>query len=148
VNGNGSGNGKRKAEDASFEALLIARKHFSDLMAASTALRRDSRALLERLKESLQEMRTLRSQLPIGQRADPRVRPPEIPLHLRVQLQFGLTPREAEIALLLSEGKSNSEISAALQISPHTARHHTQRVLGKLAVASRAAVGARLRQII
>ena len=54
--------------------------------------------------------------------------------------RLGLTAREAEVALLLARGRSNREVADALTISPHTARHHVQSVLGKLGISSRAAV--------
>jgi DNA-binding NarL/FixJ family response regulator len=57
-----------------------------------------------------------------------------------LQEQFGLTPREAEVTLLLAEGRSNDAIAEALVISPHTVRHHVQKVLRKLGASSRAAV--------
>jgi len=46
--------------------------------------------------------------------------------------RFGLTPREREVAILLAERKTNREIASRLGISPHTARHHSERVIGKL----------------
>jgi DNA-binding CsgD family transcriptional regulator len=61
--------------------------------------------------------------------------------------RYQVTPTEAKVAELLAEGLSNNRIAAALFISPHTARHHTERVLAKLGASSRAAVGARLRRI-
>jgi DNA-binding NarL/FixJ family response regulator len=54
--------------------------------------------------------------------------------------QFALTEREVDVTYLLSAGKSNADIARALGISPYTARHHTQNVLSKLGVRSRAAV--------
>lgn len=51
--------------------------------------------------------------------------------------KFGLSLRELEVALLLAEGRSNREIAQAVRVSTHTARHHTQHVLGKLGVRSR-----------
>lgn len=68
--------------------------------------------------------------------------PMPAPEALRARL--GLTRREAEIALLLAEGLSNSAIAERLFVSPHTARHHVESVLAKLEVPSRAAVAARL----
>jgi DNA-binding CsgD family transcriptional regulator len=56
----------------------------------------------------------------------------------------GLTPREAEVAALLARGLPNAAVARQLGISPHTARHHTQRVLAKLGVHSRAEAAARL----
>ena len=82
-------------------------------------------------------------------RDEAQVRPPSLaitPAALRLQDEYGMTPREVEVALLLSEGLSNSALARQLGISPHTARHHTQRVLGKLGVHSRAEAGARLRR--
>ena len=55
-----------------------------------------------------------------------------------------LTRQEAHVARLLAERRSNREIAAALGISPHTARHHTERVLVKLGLHSRADVRALL----
>ena len=63
-----------------------------------------------------------------------------LPPPLRLREQFGLTAREAEVALLLAEGRADKEIAEALFISPHTARRHTERVLHKMGVSSRAAV--------
>ena len=63
----------------------------------------------------------------------------------RLREEFGMTRREVDVALLLAQGSSNTAVAYRLGISPHTARHHTQRVLDKLGVHSRAAAGARLR---
>jgi DNA-binding CsgD family transcriptional regulator len=57
-----------------------------------------------------------------------------------VRARFGLTPREASVCLLLARGKTNDEISAALCISRYTARRHTEKVLLKLHVKSRAEI--------
>lgn len=62
-------------------------------------------------------------------------------LHTR----YGLSPREVEVARLLADGLSTRELSAALRVSSHTARHHTENVLRKLRVKRRAEVGRRLR---
>jgi DNA-binding CsgD family transcriptional regulator len=56
--------------------------------------------------------------------------------------RFGLTPSEARVGLLLGRGKSNIEIARELFISPHTAKRHTEHVLQKLGVRSRAEVAA------
>ena len=61
-----------------------------------------------------------------------------------LQARFRLTEREASVALLLADRYSNTEIAATLGISPHTAHHHTERVLGKLGVTSRHRVRRRL----
>ena len=48
-----------------------------------------------------------------------------------------LTARELEILRLLAEGKENSEIAAALTISPSTAKNHVGHVLDKLGLENR-----------
>lgn len=54
--------------------------------------------------------------------------------------RFGLTRKEVRVARLIAEDKTNDQIAEALSISPHTARHHTERVLAKLGVNSRTKV--------
>lgn len=49
-------------------------------------------------------------------------------------LRFNLTPREAEVALLLAERMSCREIANRLSMSFHTARSHVDRILSKLGV--------------
>ena len=58
--------------------------------------------------------------------------------------RFSLTRREAEVAVMLAEGASNKAIAARLQTTEHTARRHTENVLRKLGLNSRAQVAARL----
>jgi DNA-binding NarL/FixJ family response regulator len=48
-----------------------------------------------------------------------------------------LTPREAEVLIALTEGKTNKEISEQLHISTETVKEHVQHVLRKLGVADR-----------
>jgi DNA-binding response OmpR family regulator len=59
--------------------------------------------------------------------------------------RYGLTDRQIEIARLLGQGLANAEIAEQLGISVFTARNHTEQVLGKLGVSTRARVGALLR---
>ncbi|HEX7050433.1 MAG TPA: helix-turn-helix transcriptional regulator [Longimicrobiales bacterium] len=68
----------------------------------------------------------------------------DLPSDAVLQERYGLTPRQVAVARLLARGKSNAAIASALWISPHTARHHTETVLLKLGVHSRAEVAARL----
>jgi DNA-binding CsgD family transcriptional regulator len=63
-----------------------------------------------------------------------------LPPPQRLQAAFGLTPREAEVALQLAQGRSDQEIADALIVSVHTVRRHTARVLRKLDLSSRAGV--------
>jgi DNA-binding CsgD family transcriptional regulator len=53
-----------------------------------------------------------------------------------------LTPREREVALLIADGLTNSELARRLYISPKTAAVHVSNILRKLGVASRTDVGA------
>ncbi|MEM6927509.1 MAG: response regulator transcription factor [Myxococcota bacterium] len=48
-----------------------------------------------------------------------------------------LTPRETEVLEHLAEGRSNREIALALDISPHTAKFHVDRILLKLDASGR-----------
>jgi DNA-binding CsgD family transcriptional regulator len=58
---------------------------------------------------------------------------------LAVANPFRLTKREVEVLRLLSEGKTDREIAAALFISPRTAGSHVTNIFGKMEVDSRAA---------
>lgn len=49
-----------------------------------------------------------------------------------------LTQREKEVVALVGEGRSNSEIAAALTLSPATARTHVSRAMTKLGARDRA----------
>jgi DNA-binding CsgD family transcriptional regulator len=69
---------------------------------------------------------------------------PTLPVEPELQERFGLTPREAEVALLLARGASNEEAGEALGISPHTVRTHAQRLFRKLGIHSRKALALRL----
>lgn len=55
----------------------------------------------------------------------------------------GLTRRQRQIARLLANRATNAEIASTLGISVHTARHHSQKVLEKLGISSRAQVRTR-----
>jgi DNA-binding CsgD family transcriptional regulator len=54
--------------------------------------------------------------------------------------ELGLTPREVEVARHIARGLGAKQIAAALGISEHTVRRHTERVYVKLGVHSRAAM--------
>lgn len=58
--------------------------------------------------------------------------------------RYRLTDREIEVARLLARGLTNAELAGHLGISPHTAKRHTESVLRKLGVKTRAAVAALL----
>jgi DNA-binding CsgD family transcriptional regulator len=58
--------------------------------------------------------------------------------------RFGLTVQEIRVARRIAEGSNNDEVAKDLGISPHTARRHTEHVLDKLGIASRAQVAERI----
>lgn len=64
----------------------------------------------------------------------------QLPEDAELRSRFGLTRKEARVARLIADDRSNGEIAAELCISPHTARHHTERILAKLGVKSRTKV--------
>jgi len=128
------------------EATVESRNRFFDLLSTFSALRSNGQALIDQIRGSLDEMRELRTRLRHQQGT------PTEPGsngggngHPAIRHLYGLTSREAQVASLLIHGQSNSAIAKELRISPHTARHHTQRILAKLGVHSRAAAGAKLR---
>ncbi|HKS98147.1 MAG TPA: response regulator transcription factor, partial [Rugosimonospora sp.] len=55
-----------------------------------------------------------------------------------------LTPREREVALLVADGLTNTELARRLYISPKTAAVHVSNILHKLGVSSRTEVRAGL----
>jgi len=117
-----------------------------DLLSCFSALRSNNRNLVAQLRGSIYELREHRLRLK-------QQHVLEIPAERHVAGQsdlskeFGLTRREAEVAELLSQGRSNQAIARELRISEHTARHHTQRILSKLEVHSRGEAGAKLRGV-
>lgn len=58
--------------------------------------------------------------------------------------RFGLTSQEVRVTRELADGSQNDELARRLGISPHTARRHTEHVLNKLGIASRAQVAERI----
>ena len=65
---------------------------------------------------------------------------PVLPTPVQLQAVFGLTDREASIALRLSTGATDAAIGQALALSPHTVRHHVESIFLKLGVHSRKAI--------
>jgi DNA-binding CsgD family transcriptional regulator len=59
---------------------------------------------------------------------------------------LGLTEREAEVVVLVADGKANAEAAADLGISPRTVQRHLENVFEKLGVRTRAGVIGRLLQ--
>ena len=56
-------------------------------------------------------------------------------------LILGLTPREAEVFLLLGYGMSNRTMSALLGVTERTVKYHITQILAKLGLESRLQVG-------
>lgn len=130
----------------SFDRTMpITARHLSALLGSFEELRSQRRVLISNLRALMDE--TLSQSEQLRDAWYPKPTPPSsASLAGRLRSDHGLTPREVQVALLLAEGLSNSALARRLEISPHTARHHTQRVLGKLAVHSRAEAGAKLRR--
>lgn len=60
----------------------------------------------------------------------------------RLQQQFGLTAREAEVLLWVARAKSNREIAEILTLSPRTVNKHLEQIYSKLGVENRTAAAA------
>jgi DNA-binding NarL/FixJ family response regulator len=58
-----------------------------------------------------------------------------------------LTPRELEVAELMSDHKTNRQIATALGISVHTVKVHAHQVIQKLALQHRGQTGEALRGV-
>lgn len=63
-----------------------------------------------------------------------------------LRTRFKLTPREIEVARHVAGARSSSQLAQCLGISRSTARRHTESVLRKLGLHSRAGISARLYQ--
>jgi ATP/maltotriose-dependent transcriptional regulator MalT len=135
---------KKQAADPNLDAT---QERLSEVLSTFATLREDGRAVIDRIHTSMLEMRDLRQQLREHRAGRTPARADFAPARTAyLQMQFGLTARETEVAVLLAQGLSNVAIAKTLAISTHNARHHTQRVLGKLKVHSRAEAGAKLRR--
>lgn len=69
---------------------------------------------------------------------------PRLPGPKILRARFGLTPRQAEVAVLLAGGASNKEVAGALGVSTHTVRSHAEAVFRKLNVHTRKALALHL----
>ncbi|HEX2218341.1 MAG TPA: LuxR C-terminal-related transcriptional regulator [Gemmatimonadales bacterium] len=114
------------------------RERLAALLASDDALQRERFDLMQRIRQSLVELRAQHSEA--GSRALEETRAASTTE--RLATRFGFTRREAEVALLLAGGSPNAAIAHVLGISEHTARHHTRHVLLKLGLHSRARAGA------
>lgn len=64
-----------------------------------------------------------------------------------LEADFGLTPREVEIAVLLTDGLSYREIAEQLNISFHTVNSHVNAIRSKTGLSSVRRLPALLRQV-
>lgn len=81
---------------------------------------------------------------PSGSRIRAAPRSPEAPPELDPAQLSRLSPREREIAGLLAQGKSVSDMATSLTLSPNTVRNHVKSIFSKLRVHSQVALLSRL----
>ena len=122
----------------------VSKEAVSQVLERTSALRQSHQAMLSRVRRTLSQLR--RRAAPVGDPRPARAALPRGPSPLRLAREFHLTAREQEVALLLAEGLTNAQVAEVLGVSTHTARHHTESVLLKLGVHSRAAAGAVVRR--
>jgi DNA-binding CsgD family transcriptional regulator len=145
---NGDGNHSTSNGAGSGKQLMLTATRIKHLLANLASLQSDRRLLLDSMRGSLEELRSLRAsfeQRRAREGANGSVDGRGQPLLDHLQQHHKLTQRESEVAILLAQGASNLAIASILSISPHTARHHTQAVLSKLGARSRSEAGAKLR---
>ncbi|GLV84810.1 hypothetical protein Slala03_44990 [Streptomyces lavendulae subsp. lavendulae] len=101
---------------------------------AEALTRADDLATLMGARRMTRRINTLRAET---ERADSAT-PPQSPL------LDGLTPREREVAVQVSRGRTNRQIARELGLSHKTVETHLSRIFNKFEVSSRAAVAARV----
>ncbi|HEU4955250.1 MAG TPA: LuxR C-terminal-related transcriptional regulator [Gemmatimonadales bacterium] len=131
------------------KVALDLQQRLAELRGHTTTLDERRRAALEAMRQCMARIRQagdglLRLRYPASGRPDHNGDHGAFAL----AQQYGLSQRELEVALLLAEGRSNVEIATAVKVSTHTARHHTQHVLAKLGVRSRARAAAVINDIL
>jgi len=122
------------------EVRAVSRIAFSEQQHKTTVSEVGTIAGFYRLRAKLLKKKlidiTSRTVLVTIERAEAR-----LPSRELLMQRFSMTEREASVALLLARGARNAAIAAELRISVHTARHHTENVLSKLNVHTRAEAG-------
>ncbi len=63
-------------------------------------------------------------------------------------LKLGLTPRQAEVAYWVAQGKTNPEIAVILDASPRTIDKHMERILERLGLENRATLTMRTSELL
>ena len=122
----------REVRSVSRAALMHRGGRPAETVVATGAGRYRMRATV--LRQRIREIRTIPVLVTIRQSAD------HAPTRASLMERFGMTPREADVALLLARGSRNIEVAAELGISTHTARHHTENVMLKLNVHARSEI--------
>ena len=122
----------REMHSVSRAALMHRGGRPAETVVATRAGRYRMRATV--LRQRIREIRTIPVLVTIKQSAD------DVPTRASLMQRFGMTPREADVALLLARGSRNTAIAEELDISTHTARHHTENVMMKLQVHARSEV--------
>ena len=62
-----------------------------------------------------------------------------------LRVRFGISRREAEVAVLLADRRTDAEIAAALGISWHTVRSHVERIFRALGCNTRREAATKLK---
>jgi DNA-binding CsgD family transcriptional regulator len=103
-------------------------------------LRRDRRRLdaREQLRTALEMFTSMGTEAFAGRAERELLATGERVRKRTVETRDELTPQEAQIARLASEGSSNAAIGARLFISQHTVAYHLRKVFSKLDITSRA----------
>ena len=73
----------------------------------------------------------------IGARVIGRSHPPAFDGNAKAQAALGISPRELEVLHEIAAGRSNNEIAARLNVSPHTVKTHVARLFEKLEASRR-----------
>lgn len=73
---------------------------------------------------------------------------PDFSSHAPLQKAFSLTPREAEVLLWVTQGKSNADVAAILGMAEATTKHHMGVIFEKLGVESRNAATLRALEVL
>lgn len=115
--------------EKSAELMVINRSHFQNRLAASPqALMAIMKTLTSRARENLQLLKSGSAGLPENQKKKIKY----------LMEEAGLTPREADVALLLCDGLSDKVIARQLDMSHHTVKDHLKKIYSKFEVNSRA----------